>query len=238
MIDRSVWIGWDPREAKAFEVARRSLLRHMRESIPVHKLSLDDLIGRGLYKRPFIRSPGRLRDLLSARDDYDGSISTEHALARFFVPLIGKGWALFMDGDMLVRGDITRAFEGLDPGKAVYCVKHDHTPINTLKMDGQLQTRYPRKNWSSFMIWNCDHPLNTRLSVLANHLAGRDLHRFCWLEEKYIGELDRGFNHLVGWSRFHPSPTVVHFTEGTPDMPGYEHCDYADEWRSELASSI
>ena len=236
MTNRSIFIGYDPRERDAFEVARHSMLRHMSRSIPVHKLVLTDLVDRGLYTRPTKRGDARLIDVLSIRDDYDGSCSTEHAIARFFVPQLAQtGWALFTDGDVLFRGDVCEVFENLDPTNAVYCVKHFHDPAEIEKMDGQVQTSYRRKNWSSFMLVNCDHPANAQLPSIVNNLPGRDLHAFCWLEDHEIGSLDRKWNHLVGWSDPQIEPAQVHFTEGPPNIPGYEGCDYADEWRAELA---
>jgi len=237
-MNRSIWIGWDPRERDAFEVARHSMLRYMTQPIPVHKLVLNDLVERGLYTRPTRHASHgehhRLIDLLSIRDDYDGSCSTEHAIARFMVPIMASGWALFTDGDVLFRGDVCEVFEGLDPSKAVYCVHHRHEPPEIEKMDGQMQTRYRRKNWSSFVIFNCDHPSVTALASVVNVVPGRDLHAFRWLNDEQIGTLDRKWNHLVGWSDPQITPAMVHFTEGLPNMPGYEACDYADEWRSEL----
>jgi lipopolysaccharide biosynthesis glycosyltransferase len=140
-----------------------------------------------------------------------------------------------MDGDMLVRENLTRVFEGLDNNKAVYCVHHKHVTETTVKMDGQVQTKYARKNWSSLMIFNCDHEANKALTLdTINMLPGRDLHRFCWLDDEEIGKLDHKWNFLVGHSDPSIDPAVVHFTSGTPDMPGYENVPYADEWRNEL----
>lgn len=231
----SIWIGFDPREADAFAVCRASILRHLTLPIPIHGLVLGDLQARQLHTRPMSRVDGQLIDLLSRRADYSGAISTEHANARFFVPYIARsGWALFMDGDMLVRTNIARVFERLDSKYAVYCVKHDHRPSGARKMDGQLQTIYERKNWSSFAIFNCDHPANKSLTLeLLNRLPGRDLHRFCWLDESEIGALDPAWNVLVGHSDPAIEPHVVHFTSGTPAMPGYESAPYADVWRQE-----
>ncbi len=228
---RTVFIGWDPRERAAYSVALSSLTRHLSEAIPVHALVLDDLKGRGLYSRPTERRDSRLWDVIS-----DAPMSTEHANARFLTKeLAGSGWALFMDGDMLVRGDLAPLFEQLDPAKAVYCVQHRHEPVEGQKMDGQIQTRYARKNWSSFMMMNCDHPANAALTLdLVNSAPGRDLHRFCWLEDDLIGELPQTYNFLVGHTSGVDDPIVVHFTDGVPDMPGYENQPYADEWRGEL----
>jgi hypothetical protein len=229
-VKRSIWIGRDRREEVAFNVTRQSLLAHLSETIPVHALELGELKNRGLYNRPTEEKNGRLIDVRSRRQDYDGSMSTDHAIGRFYVPhLAGSGWALFMDGDMLVRDDLAPVFDHLDPKKAIYCVQHDHRPNAKTKMDGQVQAQYPRKNWSSFMIFNCDHAANKALTPeLIDTIAGRDLHRFCWLSEEEIGGLDSMWNWLVGYSQ----PKVLHFTGGTPDMPGYENAPYADEWRA------
>ena len=163
-------------------------------------------------------------------------MATEFACSRFLVPrLAGSGWALFMDCDMLVRTDLFKLFQIADPNKAVMVVKHNHQPVETTKMDGQAQTKYPRKNWSSVMLFNCDHPANKKLtSELVNSVPGRDLHRFCWLKDDEIGELDPKWNWLVGHSDPAIDPAIVHFTDGIPTMPGYEDCAFADEWRVEL----
>jgi hypothetical protein len=242
MMLKSIFIGFDPREASAYAVARSSARRHLTQAIPIYGIVLDKLIAMGLYDRPtkiVTNSEGRgqLVDLLSARAEYDGRISTEHAIARFLVPrLAGHGWALFMDGDVLVRGNLARIFDGLDDSRALYCVKHDHHPVATSKMDGQLQTQYERKNWSSVMLFNVDHPSNAKLTLeMINNVPGRDLHRFCWLQDDEIGELDPKWNWLAGYSNPEIKPWLVHFTSGVPDMPGYEIGPYTDEWRAELA---
>lgn len=168
----------------------------------------------------------------------DAPMSTEHACARFLVPhLAQSGWALFMDGDVLVRTNLARLFESLDSRFAIYCVKHKHAPVTAAKMDGQIQTSYLRKNWSSFVVFNCNHPANREMVLepkIANSLPGRDLHRFCWLTDDVIGELGPEWNYLVGYSASTIEPKVIHFTSGTPDMRGYEHCEFSNEWREEL----
>jgi len=239
MKHKTVFIGFDPREAAAFAVARSSVRRNLTQQIPVYGVVLSELQEAGLYTRPTKKLPnGRLIDELSIRSDYDGSMSTQHAIARFLVPfLAGSGWSLFMDGDVLVRKSLARIFERLDENKAIYCVKHRYEPEIRIKMDGQVQTKYSRKNWSSVVIWNVDHPANKVLTLEAiNTLPGKNLHQFCWLEDDLIGELDPKWNWLVGHSNQMIDPAIVHFTSGVPDMPGYEHCQYSDEWRKELST--
>lgn len=237
-MQRRIFIGWDPREAAAFAVARYSLRRHMAPMLPVNGLILDDLRRRGLYTRPTEVRNGPagspvLWDVIS-----DAPMSTQHANARFLVRELSgcRGWSLFMDGDMLVRDNVAGLFDQLDPSKALYCVRHEYEIGEAIKMDGQKQTSYSRKNWSSFFIINNEHEANKALTVeLINTVPGRDLHRFCWLDDDgLIGELAPEWNYLIGVSTYRQHPKVCHFTLGTPDVPGYEQCDYSFDWHQEL----
>lgn len=224
-----IWIGWDPREQDAYFVARESIFRRLTKPVSIQALVLSHLRARGLYYRPTEIREGRLWDVIS-----EAPMSTEFAITRFLVPQLSTGWALFQDCDMLAREDYAKLFAEVDPTKAVMCVKHNHKPDTLGKMDGQVQTTYARKNWSSFMLFNCDHPSNKKLTVeMVNTLPGRDLHRFCWLKDDEIGELDTAWNWLVGYSDPEIVPNVVHFTEGGPWMKGFEDVPYADEWREE-----
>lgn len=229
MTDRSVYIGFDPREVAAFAVARHSLISHCSDpQIEVNGLVLKDLQAGGLFYRPQEKLNGVIWDEISG-----APCATEFSISRFLIKeLAGTGWALFMDSDMLIRGDIAEVFELCDSSKAVMCVKHRHEPSGVLKMDGQVQTNYARKNWSSFFAINVDHSANAALTVeMVNQLPGRDLHRFCWLDDDDIGALPEVWNWLAGHSSGHLEPKNVHHTEGSPCMPGYENALYADEWR-------
>lgn len=230
---RSIYIGFDPRETDAFAVARETCKRSVVRHTAVRGIVLDEVRKNGLYTRPTSRQDGRLWDDIS-----DAPMSTEFALSRFLTPhLAGEGLAMFMDCDMLVRDSLMPTFKHCKahPEFAVFCVKHDHQPSTRQKMDGQLHTTYARKNWSSLMIFNCDHPSNKRLTLdLINSARGLHLHQFCWLEDHEIGELPGNMNYLVGHSRIGSLPKVVHFTDGIPTMAGYEQVEYADEWRNEL----
>jgi len=228
----SVWIGFDPRETAAFMVARESV-RQFDCSLPVAGVRLRQLQEEGLYTRPTSRRVGKLWDDISG-----AHMATEFAIARFLVPELvrregGKvhGWALFMDCDVLVRSNLYELRELLDDSKALMCVQHDHRPSFNVKMDGQEQTSYPRKNWSSVMAINVDHPANDALDVdLVNSKPGRDLHRFCWLDDDDIGALPAEWNHLVGHTDEARDPKIVHFTDGGPWFEAFRNVPYADEW--------
>jgi hypothetical protein len=228
----SVWVGFDPREACAFAVCKHSIQRCMTQPIPVKGIVLSQMRERGLYYRPTeVRSNGQLWDTIS-----EAPMSTEFAISRFLTPHLARsGWAIFMDCDVLARTSLARLFEQRKDKYAVMVVKHDHDPDYSVKMDGQAQTRYSRKNWSSVMLFNVDHPANKALDLI-NEAAGRDLHAFCWLEDHQIGALDPSWNYLVGHTKLPEgkAPGLVHYTDGIPSMRGYEECEFADEFRAEL----
>ena len=235
MAQHSIYVGFDPREAAAFAVTADSARRRANSPIPIMGIVLQDLVDRGLYRRPMEYRGNHLWDEIS-----DAPCSTQFAISRFFTPALAlehdnAEWALFQDCDMLWRAPPERVFRLADPQYAVMCVKHAHRPTETEKMDGQVQTNYARKNWSSFCLFNLKHPSNQALDLgLLNKAPGRDLHRFCWLKDEEIGELPMEWNWLVDYSPPVDDPKCVHFTNGTPDMPGYESAPYADEWRAAL----
>lgn len=233
----SVWLGWDPREASAFAVARHTLQKNAPSHWPIYGLVLSDLQKAGLYTRPIEMRQSAVDKPVMWDVVSDAPMATEHACSRFLVPHLAKnigGWAMFADGDTLFRSDVGGMIDRLDPKYAVYCVKHKHEPPAGIKMDGQEQTRYARKNWSSVMVFNAEHPANKALTLEAvNVLPGRDLHRMCWLDDAEIGELHSSWNWLVGHSDPEVVPDVVHFTSGIPDMQGYENVSYSEEWREE-----
>lgn len=224
----SVWIGFDPRETAAFAVARESARHSMSLPLPIRGIVLSKLRKLGVYYRPTERRLGRLWDVIS-----DAPMSTEFAISRFLTPYLAKlGWAVFMDCDVLVRASLARLIETLDDQYAVYCVKHNYKPQASTKMDNQVQLPYARKNWSSVMVFNCEHPANKKLTVeLVNSVPGRDLHRFCWLEDDEIGELDANWNYLVGEQENPGDPAIVHYTLGHPGIGAQFHdLPFADEW--------
>lgn len=227
----SIWLGFDPRESAAFAVARESIKTRLAMRFPVSGVVLDELRTEGLYTRPTEHRLGRLWDVISG-----AHMATEFAISRFLVPHLAQGgWALFMDCDVLARADVGRIFDLADPRYAVMCVKHNQIPLSDTKMDAQAQAAYPRKNWSSVMLFNCDHPSNKRLTVdLINTAPGRDMHRFCWLEDHEIGELPPEWNWLVGHSDPGISPKLVHYTDGGPWLSAFADVPYADEWWAEL----
>lgn len=229
-----IWIGWDAREAVAFDVCRFSLLRHA--SIPLHVQALrrDELIARRLYARTFTVCDGQ------AIDDGDGRpFSTEFSFTRFLVPALANysGWALFLDCDFLFRADVAELLPLLDDSKAVMVCRQHFQPADGVKMDGQSQAAYPRKAWSAFVMFNCGHPANKALTpaVVSEKPGGAWLHRFAWLSDDLVGDLPHQWNWIENVTS--GEPKAVHFTEGGPWFPGYDAVAFAHEWLNERALS-
>lgn len=222
-----VFVGFDGREAAAYEVCVRSLVARASGALAVEPLVEAHLRGLGLYTRRHERRDGRLWDTISG-----APMATEFAITRFLTPMLARAdWAVFCDCDFLFRDDPLALFALADPRYAVMAVQHDYRPLEGVKMDGQVQTAYPRKNWSSLMLWNCRHPAHADLPRLVNQWAGRRLHGFEWLDDSLIGQLPEAWNWLEGHSSDAIDPSAVHFTRGTPDMAGYHDVPYAEEWR-------
>lgn len=233
MTKLSIFIGYDPRpaEIQAYAVARTSIERRLSSILPIRPIILSKMRRDGLYTRPTEKRNGRLWDVISG-----APMSTEFAISRFLTPTLAReGFALFMDADMLVRTNIHKLFSEIDRTKAVSVVQHNYDPGNGVKMDNQIQTSYGRKNWSSVMVFNCDHPSVKALSLdVVNEAKGLWLHQFGWLRDDEIGALDPKWNYLVGHSDPSIDPAIVHFTDGTPTMEGYENSEYASEWHEML----
>jgi hypothetical protein len=216
-----IFVGWDRREPEAYDVAKFSLERRASIPVDVTPIKVDELRARGLYRR-----------------DDDPLASTEFTYSRFLTPALAgyRGWALFCDCDFLWLGDIAGLLEFTKTPKAVCCVQHDYTPKETTKMDGAVQTSYPRKNWSSLMLFNCDHPAVRGLTVdVVNRESGAYLHRMQWVSDADIGALPVEWNWLEGWNSKPPvgTPKAVHFTRGGPWFPNWQNVDYADRWLAE-----
>lgn len=214
----NIFIGWDSRETIAYSVLADSIIRRASIPVSITPLRLDAL------KKIYTRGRGPTE-------------STEFSITRFLVPYLShyRGLSLFMDCDMLVQGDIADVllYALVHPEKAVHVVQHDYTPKDTTKFLGQVQTAYPRKNWSSFMLFN-----NAQCTALTpayvNAATGLQLHRFQWLTDDQIGGLPLDFNWLVGEYEPNEHARVLHWTLGGPWFPDSENCAHADLWRQSV----
>jgi len=239
------FVGYDKREVDAYHVCVKSAVRRSSAPLRVHALMEDHLRATGMFWRTHHRLGERAakkRQPLNPSvkvDDQDARpFSTEFAFTRFLVPELKRrsGWALFTDCDFMWLDDPMQIMVEADPRYAVMVVKHMHVPREAVKMDGQSQQAYRRKNWSSLCLWNCAHPANRTLTLGdVNDRPGSWLHAFEWLADDLIGGLDGRWNHLVGVDgQADPAHVgAAHFTLGGPWMVGYEQGQFADLWRAE-----
>jgi lipopolysaccharide biosynthesis glycosyltransferase len=239
MIDKRemfpVYIGWDGRETVAYKVCEHSLKRRTEQPLNVVALKHRELRESGFFRRPWLveSDTGKWRDLIDNKP-----FSTEFSHTRFLVPALQRyqGWALFMDCDMLWQEDIRYLLKEADPRYAVMVVKHNHIPHTVDKMDNQEQSRYYRKNWSSFVLWNCSHPSNKKLTAaMVSTVPGSELHGFAWLQDHEIGSLSTDWNWISGSSPVvHLGrPGVIHYTEGGPWFDNCQDVVYAEHWTEE-----
>ena len=213
-----VYIGYDPREAVAFNVLSYSIQVRASEPVTIAPLMLSQL------KKVLWRERHPLQ-------------STDFSFSRFLVPLLAgyEGWSMFCDCDMLMLDDIAKLWGLRDDRYAVQVVKHDHKPTDSVKFLEQPQRPYEKKNWSSVILFN-----NARCQALTadyvNTATGLELHQFKWLgDDGLIGEIPHRWNHLVDYDAMLPPEQVslLHFTEGGPYFDAYKTCGYSDLWLAE-----
>lgn len=202
-----VFVGFDPKEAVAYSVFCHSVLARTKAQVS------------------FTPITGKQRDA-----------SNVFAYQRFCIPwMCGfKGRAIWADGDMLCRGDIAELWEMSELGCDVSVVKHEYSTKHPIKFLGQQNHDYPRKNWSSLMLFECgNYPWRKITPEYVERAKGSHLHRFEFLKDERIGDLPKEWNHLVGEQDYNPDAKIAHFTIGTPCWRKYADWDYADEWRRE-----
>ena len=234
-----VVIGYDEREAKAAWTLQHSILKY--SSRPVNFT--------------FLYLPALEKDNLMWRER-DPKQSTDFSFSRFLTPYLSgyKGQSIFMDCDMLVRGDISNLLQYCPTGIDVAVVKHDYQPDNQTKFLGAQQSKYPRKLWSAVMVFWCNTSACQRLTPkYVNEATGAELHQFKWIPsqrltgnypvlsdeeiiKRRVGEIPEEWH----WIPNHSEPRVkiedaklIHFTEGSCFIPGYENQPGADLWRNE-----
>ena len=216
----NVFIGYDSKEKVAYNVLSHSIIQNSTKPVAITPIALNNL------KDDFVRE----RNALS---------STEFSFSRFMIPHLMnyQGWALFMDCDMLMFEDISKLWRMRDDSKAIQVCKHDYTPKESKKFLGQVQTKYEKKNWSSFMLMNCKK-CTTLTPDYVNKASGLELHQFKWLEgDHLIGDLPLEWNWLVGEYEHKEDVNNVHYTKGGPWFDEYAKCDYSQDWFRNLEES-
>ena len=210
-----LFIGHDSKQSAISDTCRLSIQDH--SDIRIDTIHLSSLESGGLFWR----------------QQAEGS--TDFAFTRFLTPYLKGfyGYAIFCDSDFIWNCDPLDLLDLIDPMKAVSVVQHNiqKDQIKPFKMDGQKQSWYPRKNWSSLMVFNCDHPFTKRLTphTVSESPAGY-LHEFQWCDNKSIGSIPHTYNYLVGYYNDISDPKAVHYTDGGPWHAGYENVEFADRF--------
>ena len=219
-----IFIGYDSRQDvdplgkgivnPPYEVCKASI-RKYNSNIQIIPIKLDELIEAGVYDR-----------------EKDPLASTEFTYSRFLVPYLSnfKGISLFCDSDFLWQTDITDVLNYFDSKYSVMCCQHEYTPTNNTKMDGLKQIVYPRKNWSSLMLFNCsDWHCKDLIPEVINEQSPKYLHRMMWTEDEKIGKIPLEYNWLEGDYDSSVNPKAIHFTNGGPWHDTWEG-DYRHNW--------
>lgn len=210
-----IFIGYDPREAVAYHTCSNSIIRHASQPVAIIPLALN------LFK-----------DYTETHTDG----SNQFIYSRFLVPhLMGfSGHAIFIDGDMIVRSDIVELWNLRESGKDVQVVKHDYKTKMTEKYLGAKNEDYPRKNWSSVMIFNCQNfPTKKLTPEYIQKSTGAHLHRFEWTTDDRVGELPPEWNWLPDEYGANPDAKLLHYTLGTPCFHEFATTPQGDEWHLE-----
>jgi lipopolysaccharide biosynthesis glycosyltransferase len=210
-----IFIGYDPREAIAFHVCANSIIRHSSQPVQIIPVALN------LFKE-------------YTETHTDGS--NHFIYTRFLVPYMmeWKGHAIFIDGDMIVRDDISKLWELRNPYKDVQVVKHDYKTRMPIKYLGSKNEDYPRKNWSSVILWNCNSFPNRKLTPeYVMKATGAELHRFTWCTDDRIGELPPEWNWLPDEYGPNPDAKLLHYTLGTPCFHEFADTPQGSEWHRE-----
>lgn len=199
-----IFVGYDKREAVAYHTFCQSVIESTRA-----RVSFTPITG----------------------DQRDGSNSFIYE--RFMVPYLMKfkGWAIFADGDMVCKANIEELWNMRDDRYAVMVAKHDYKTKFPVKYLGAKNEDYPRKNWSSVILWNCSHESNYVLTPSYVHEAsGKMLHRFQHLADFEIGEIPLEWNWLTSEYEPNAKAKLLHYTIGTPCFPEYKDSDMANHW--------
>lgn len=216
----NLFVGWDDREEVGVHTFTSSVMHRASEPVSITPLRLEGL--RKVY----------------AGGERDGT--NAFIYSRFLIPYLMqyRGHALFVDGaDMVCNGDIAELWAMFDPFKAVQVVKHQYKtrhPFKYLGTSMEAQNRdYPGKNWSSVMLINCAHYAWRDLTPeRVEDMSGADLHRFSFIQPRYVGNLPAEWNWLADEYGANAGAKLLHWTAGIPGFPAYKDAPMADAWRA------
>lgn len=210
-----IFVGYDPREAVTYHTCVNSIIRHASQPVAIMPLALN------LFK-----------DYTETHTDG----SNQFIYSRFLVPYLMSwtGHAIFIDGDMIVRSDIVELWDMRAVDRDVQVVKHNYKTKRSIKYLGAPNEDYPRKNWSSVILWNCNSFPNRILTPeFIQRATGSFLHRFSWIDDQRIGELPIEWNWLPDEFGPNPNAKLLHYTLGAPCFKEFADTPMANEWHRE-----
>ena len=167
--------------------------------------------------------------------------SNDFIYSRFLVPYLMNfnGWAIYADGDMVCLEDIKKLWDLRDDKFAVQVVKHDYKTKIKTKYWGNKNEDYPRKNWSSLILWNCNHASHKILNPeFIQKQTGAFLHRFSWIKDDEIGEIEKEWNWLAMEYEEKNDIKLIHYTIGTPCFEEYQNKSLASYWKKSFLNML
>ena len=213
-------VGFDQKESVAYHTFVQSVIE--KSTIPTRFMPLN------------------IGSLINYKETHkDGS--NEFIYSRFLVPYLMNfnGWAIYADGDMVCLEDIKKLW-GLRNNKfAVQVVKHDYKTKVKSKYWGNKNEDYPRKNWSSLILWNCNHQSHKILTPeFIQKKTGSFLHRFSWIKDKEIGEVPKEWNWLAMEYEEKNDINLIHYTIGTPCFEEYQNKSLSLYWKKSFLNIL
>ena len=213
-------VGFDEREAVAYHTFTQSVIE--KSSAPTRFLPLS-------------------KSSLSTYEETHKDGSNDFIYSRFLVPYLMNfnGWAIYADGDMICLEDIKKLWDIRNDKYAVQVVKHNYKTKITKKYWGNKNENYPRKNWSSLILWNCNHTSHKKLTPeFIQKQTGAFLHRFSWIKDEEIGELDKEWNWLAMEYEEKKDIKLIHYTIGTPCFKEYENSSLSKHWKKSFLNIL
>lgn len=214
----NIFIGYDSRHTDASNVCQNSIgqtaIHEIRKewNIHIHHLDISKI---DEYTRPYANQ------------------STEFTYSRFLAPYLSnyEGWSIFVDDDFIFTKNPLNLLFYINNDKAVSVVKHDFSHKHNTKFKDTKDVWYPKKLWSSLMVFNNEHPDCKKLTPdVINTASGQYLHQFEWTSEDKIGSIPNKWNWCEGYddiNNIHDS-WGLHWTRGGPwveDMVNYNHIE-------------
>ena len=235
MSNLTIFVGWDSNEAIAADVLMYTIDKYKSRPVDFFLLKQQELRDKGLYTR-----------------ELDKKASNEFSMTRWLTPYLNRQlfpnnrYALFLDCDFVFTGDIYRIFDYKEDA-SINVVKHEYVPKSTTKMKDssgkvQAQKNYPRKNWSSFVLYDCENPIVHKLTLeVVNSESPMVLHRFMLFDDKDVGGFNYWtkvdgqkiplLNHLAGeYKQPTELPLSIHLTLGIPTIHTAVESAYSKEW--------